>query len=79
MTQQPLTGEPKLLDNGVWRVIGGTGGLERINSAGIIHIKAVAPQDREFALEGEIVVAKQAGQDNVTFAGTAGGRAPATT
>ena len=48
-------GKPRLLDNGVWRVVGGTGGFERAKGAGTMHIKAVSPQDREFSLEGEVV------------------------
>jgi hypothetical protein len=48
-------GKPRLLDNGVWRVVGGTGGFERARGAGTMHIKAVSPQDREFSLEGEVV------------------------
>ncbi len=49
-------GKPRLLDNGVWRFIGGTGSLEGIKGAGILHIKAVSPSDREFELTGEAVV-----------------------
>lgn len=52
-------GKPKLLDNGVWRLIGGTGGLDGIKGAGTMHIKAVSPTDREFQLEGEVVVARK--------------------
>ncbi len=48
-------GKPRLLDNGVWRVVGGTGGFERAKGAGTMHIKAVSPQDREFSLEGEVI------------------------
>jgi hypothetical protein len=48
-------GKPRLLDNGVWRVVGGTGGFERAKGAGTLHIKAVSPQDREFSLEGEVI------------------------
>lgn len=51
-------GKPKLLDNGVWRLIGGTGGLEKIKGAGTMHIKAVSPTDREFTFTGEVVVSK---------------------
>lgn len=51
-------GKPRLLDNGVWRFIGGTGALKGIKGAGTMHIKAVSPSDREFQLEGEVVVAK---------------------
>jgi hypothetical protein len=51
-------GKPRLLDNGVWRFIGGTGSLKGIKGAGTMHIKADSPSDREFQLEGEVVVAK---------------------
>ena len=51
-------GKPKLLDNGVWRFIGGTGSLEKIKGAGTMHIKAVSPADREFTFTGEAVVSK---------------------
>jgi hypothetical protein len=52
-------GKPKLLDNGVWRLIGGTGGLDGAKGAGIMHIKAVSPKDREFSFVGEVVVGKK--------------------
>ncbi len=48
-------GKPKLLDNGVWRLIGGTGSLVGIKGASILHIRAVSPNDREFELTGEAV------------------------
>jgi hypothetical protein len=51
-------GKPKLLDNGVWRLIGGTGSLAQLKGAGILHIRAAGPEDREFVLEGELVSAK---------------------
>lgn len=51
-------GKPKLLDNGVWRLVGGAGSLEGIRGAGTMHIRAVSPQNREFVLEGEVVVKK---------------------
>lgn len=52
-------GKPKLLDNGVWHFIGGTGSLEGIKGAGTMHIKAASPKDREFSFDGEAVVAKK--------------------
>lgn len=52
-------GKPKLLDNGVWRFVGGTGGLEGIRGAGTMHIRAVSPTDREFELSGEAVVTRK--------------------
>jgi hypothetical protein len=48
-------GKPKLLDNGVWEVAGATGQLKGLKGAGILHIRAVSPVDREFELTGELV------------------------
>ena len=48
-------GKPRLLDNGVWRLIGGTGSLDGVKGAGTMHIKTVSPKDREFELNGEVV------------------------
>lgn len=36
-------GKPRLLDNGVWRFIGGTGSMDGIKGAGTMHIRAVSP------------------------------------
>lgn len=52
-------GKPVLLDNGIWRFIGGTGSMEQIKGVGIMHIKAVSQQDREFTFTGEAVVGKK--------------------
>jgi len=52
-------GKPRLLDNGVWRLIGGTGSLDGVKGAGILHIKAVSPTDREFELTGEVAAVKK--------------------
>jgi hypothetical protein len=46
-------GKPKLLDNGVWKFLGGTGGMAGIQGAGTMHITAVSPTDREFSFTGE--------------------------
>jgi hypothetical protein len=51
-------GKPRLLDNGVWRFIGGTGEAESLKGAGILHIRAVSATDREFELTGESVASK---------------------
>ena len=51
-------GKPRLLDNGVWRFIGGTGKADGLRGAGILHIRAVSAADREFELTGEAVAAK---------------------
>ena len=47
-------GKPKLLDNGFWEIVGGTGKFAGAKGAGTLHIKAVSPTDREFSLTGEI-------------------------
>src|SRR3970282_320756 len=47
-------GKPRLLDNGVWRLIGGTGTAESAKGAGTLHIRAAPQTDREFSLEGEV-------------------------
>jgi len=46
-------GQPRLLDNGVWRYVGGTGSLTDLKGAGTLHIKAVSARDREVQLDGE--------------------------
>ncbi len=51
-------GKPKLLDNGVWKFIGGSGGLAGIQGAGTMNIKAVSPTDREFSFTGEYALKK---------------------
>ncbi len=51
-------GKPRLLDNGVWKFIGGSGGFAGIEGAGTMHIKAVSLTDREFSFTGEYVLKK---------------------
>ena len=48
-------GKPRLLDNGVWRFIGGRGGLAGVKGAGTMHIKAVSATEREFSFDGEFI------------------------
>lgn len=48
-------GKPKLLDNGVWQVVGGTGNLAKLKGAGTFHLVATGPTERRFVLEGELV------------------------
>ena len=48
-------GKPKLLDNGVWQVAGGTGKLEKLKGAGTFHLVPTGPTGRRFALEGELI------------------------
>ncbi len=52
-------GKPRLLDNGVWRLIGGTGALETARGAGTMHIKAVSANDREFRLDGDVALTRK--------------------
>ena len=48
-------GKPKLLDNGVWQVVGATGKLEKLKGAGSFRLIATGSTERRFALEGELV------------------------
>lgn len=48
-------GKPKLLPNGVWQVVGGTGKLEKLKGAGAFHLIASGPTERRFVLEGQLV------------------------
>jgi hypothetical protein len=48
-------GKPKLLDNGVWHVVSGTGKLEKLKGAGTFHLVPTAATERRFVLEGELV------------------------
>jgi len=50
-------GKPKLLDNGFWEIVGGTGGFAGMKGAGTLHIKAASTTDRRFILDGELVPA----------------------
>ena len=48
-------GKPKLLDNGVWQVVSGTGKLEKLKGAGTLRLVPTGPTERRFMLEGELV------------------------
>ena len=48
-------GRPKLLDDGVWQVVGGTGKLEKLKGAGTFHLRPTGPTERRFVMEGELV------------------------
>ncbi len=50
-------GKPRLLDNGVWEIVGGTGAFAGMKGAGTLHIKPVTKTDRRFILEGDLVPA----------------------
>ena len=48
-------GKPKLLDNGVWQVVGGTGKLEKLQGAGTFHLVPTGPTERRFVMDGELI------------------------
>jgi len=48
-------GKPKLLDNGVWQVMVGTGKLEKVKGAGTFHLVPTGPTERRFVLKGELI------------------------
>jgi hypothetical protein len=48
-------GKPKLVDNGLWQVVSGTGKLSHLKGVGTFHLVATAPTARRFVLEGELV------------------------
>ena len=48
-------GKPKLLDDGLWQVVGGTGKFAKLKGAGTLHLIPTGPTDRRFELEGELV------------------------
>jgi hypothetical protein len=50
-------GKPRLLDNGVWRLVGGTGKLANLQGAGTMHIRAISAAEREFELTREAITA----------------------
>ena len=48
-------GKPKLLDDGVWQIVGATGKLEKLKGAGTFHLVPVGPTERRFVMQGELV------------------------
>ena len=48
-------GKPKLLDNGYWQIVSGTGGFANLVGAGTLHIRAVSATDRKYILDGEVI------------------------
>ena len=50
-------GRRRLLDNGYWEVVGGTGRFAGLEGAGTLHIRPAGAVDRRFVLEGELVPA----------------------
>ena len=50
-------GKPRLLDNGVWELVGDTSNFAGMKGVGILHIKPTTPTDRRFILDGDLVTA----------------------
>jgi hypothetical protein len=48
-------GKPKLLDQGFWEVVGGSGRFKGMKGAGVVNLKSVSATDRKFILTGELV------------------------
>jgi len=48
-------GKPKPLPDGVWKVIGATGKLEKLKGAGTFRLGFPSPTERRFVMEGELV------------------------
>ncbi|MGD9924935.1 MAG: hypothetical protein AB7V13_26320 [Pseudorhodoplanes sp.] len=46
--------KPKLIDSGVWRVVGGTGKWETLKGAGTFRLQFPGPVERRFVMEGEL-------------------------
>lgn len=51
-------GKPKLINNGLWEVVGGTGGFKGLQGAGKLQIKFPSKTERNYVLEGELVAGK---------------------
>jgi hypothetical protein len=49
-----MDGNPTLLDNGYWEIVGATGKLSGLKGAGTLHIKAQGPTDRRYILDGDL-------------------------
>ena len=47
-------GKPRLLDNGLWQVVGGTGRWEKLKGAGTFRLRFPGPTDRRFVMEGQL-------------------------
>ena len=53
-------GKPKLINNGLWEVVGGTGEFSGLQGAGKLQIKFPSPTERNYVLEGELVTGSAA-------------------
>ncbi|MGQ0525146.1 MAG: hypothetical protein ACT4P8_15990 [Betaproteobacteria bacterium] len=50
-------GKRRLLANGIWETVGGTGKLKGLRGAGTLQITAPSPKERQWILAGELVSA----------------------
>lgn len=50
-------GKPRLIDNGYWELVGGTGQYAGLRGLGTLVIKPASKTDRLFVLEGELAPA----------------------
>jgi len=48
-------GERRILINGNWEVVGGTGKFKGLRGGGTVHIKRPSPKERQWILEGELL------------------------
>ena len=55
-------GKPKLINNGLWEVVGGTGEFKKLQGAGRLQIKFPSATQRNYVLEGELVAGSRAKQ-----------------
>ena len=48
-------GKRRILINGHWEVVGGTGKFQGLRGAGTLHVKPLSPKERQWILEGELL------------------------
>jgi len=48
-------GKRRILINGNWEVVGGTGKFKGLRGGGTVHIKRPSPKERQWILEGELL------------------------
>ena len=53
VTVQGPDGKPKNILNGLWEVVSSSGGLKGLKGTGVVHIKPVSKDEREFSFEGD--------------------------
>lgn len=48
-------GKRRVLINGNWEVVGGTGKFQGLRGGGTIHVKPISPKERHWILEGDLL------------------------